>query len=197
MLKLRLPGHGAAGPAILPSGGHLVLQGDDVALAAVVVGPPAERAQFEEQAVVGGQVPAAVARMLLGGEARAAERRGVEVAVEVHGARIRIDGGEARGAGASAETVVDDFPSFRVPGPVVGLVNESNCMQLRVGCSHVMAGTGRPMGNEVGVCILLVAAVEVHDVLGCGGCSCGHNGDDRCAACAVKNELAVSMTRLG
>jgi hypothetical protein len=84
--------------------------------------------------------------MLLGGEARAAQRGGIEVAVEVHGARIRIDGGEVRGAGAAAEAVVDGLPSFRVPGPVVGLVNESNCMQRRVGCSHVVAGTARPMG---------------------------------------------------
>lgn len=64
---------------------------------------------------MGGQTPVVLASRLLGREASAAERRGVEVAAKARDARRTPEGPEVRDAGAAADTVVGGDPGGGVP----------------------------------------------------------------------------------
>ena len=96
-------------PPILAPAWDLVLERDNVLL------PVAPLAEPQQHAIVAGQVPVVRALGLLGSEARAAERRGVEVAVEA-GAVARGGGGEVGRGAAAADAVVGRLPG--VGGPV-------------------------------------------------------------------------------
>lgn len=103
---------------------------------------------------------------LLRSEARAAERRGVEVAVEA-GAVARGGGGEVGRGAAAADAVVGRLPG--VGGPVSFLADELASEFLnKTFVENVLRTAGRQAGchNRLGEAgLLLVSAVEVHDVL--------------------------------
>lgn len=113
--ELSLPAHPAPLPAVVPLPRQLVLEGHDVAPAVALLG-----GQGEAEAGVGGEVEVQRARRALRREARAAQRRRVQVPVEdSHRAVLLLPHAEVRPARATSDAVVCRHP-FRL-GPATAL----------------------------------------------------------------------------